>query len=180
MARAPSGVPGFPPAFAYLISGTGGESKRMLRLLKAVYHPRNRYLLYMDAGSPEEERTALAVSVRLEKVFRAFRNVHMVGKGYAVDRTGPSSLAATLHGAAVLLKMGGDWDWFITLSSSDYPIVTQDGKLPPAGSPSSDRNLIAPRLAPSVLHFSGGHPEGELDRLILIRRKGFSVGSHSG
>ncbi|CAA6671141.1 unnamed protein product [Spirodela intermedia] len=129
VARTPSGVPGFPPAFAYLISGTGGESKRMLRLLKAVYHPRNKYLLYMDAVSSEEERTALAVCVRLEKVFRVFRNVHMVGKSYAVDSTGPSSLAATLHGAAVLLKMGGEWDWFVTLSSSDYPIVTQDDLL---------------------------------------------------
>ncbi|KAJ0581655.1 putative glycosyl transferase, family 14, beta-glucuronosyltransferase GlcAT14A/B/C [Helianthus annuus] len=35
-------------------------------------------------------------------------------------------VANTLHAAAILLKEGGDWDWFINLSASDYPIVTQD------------------------------------------------------
>uniref|UniRef100_A0A1D1Z8Q2 Xylosyltransferase 1 n=1 Tax=Anthurium amnicola TaxID=1678845 RepID=A0A1D1Z8Q2_9ARAE len=129
LARAPSRGLGLPPVFAYWISGTGGETEKILRLLKAVYHPRNRYLLHMDAGSSTEERTRLAISVRSESVFRTFRNVDVVGKGYAVDRTGSSALAATLHGAAVLLRIGGDWDWFITLSSSDYPVVTQDDLL---------------------------------------------------
>lgn len=39
-------------------------------------------------------------------------------------------VANTLHAAAVLLREGGDWDWFINLSASDYPLVTQDGELP--------------------------------------------------
>ncbi|KAL2927685.1 Beta-glucuronosyltransferase GlcAT14A [Bienertia sinuspersici] len=33
----------------------------------------------------------------------------------------------TLHAMAILMKEGGNWDWFINLSSSDYPLVTQDG-----------------------------------------------------
>jgi len=33
-----------------------------------------------------------------------------------------------LHGAAVLLRIGAHWDWLITLSAEDYPLVTQDGK----------------------------------------------------
>ncbi|KAF2282372.1 hypothetical protein GH714_043834 [Hevea brasiliensis] len=33
----------------------------------------------------------------------------------------------TLHAAAILLRDGGDWDWFINLSASDYPLLTQDG-----------------------------------------------------
>jgi hypothetical protein len=37
-------------------------------------------------------------------------------------------VANTLHAAAILLREGGDWDWFINLSASDYPLVTQDGK----------------------------------------------------
>jgi hypothetical protein len=36
-------------------------------------------------------------------------------------------VANTLHAAAILLKECGDWDWFINLSASDYPLVTQDG-----------------------------------------------------
>ncbi|THU52107.1 hypothetical protein C4D60_Mb10t00530 [Musa balbisiana] len=121
--------PADPPVFAYWISGTGGEGQKMLRLLKAVYHPRNRYLLHLDAGSSAVERSNLARSVQSERLFRAFRNVYVIGQSYAVDRTGPSVLAATLHGAAVLLRLNADWDWFITLSASDYPLVTQDDLL---------------------------------------------------
>ncbi|ERN12451.1 hypothetical protein AMTR_s00025p00147820 [Amborella trichopoda] len=100
-----------------------------MRLLKAVYHPRNQYLLHLDAISSDEERTKLAHSVRSVKVFRVFGNVNVIGKADASDRMGSSSLAAALHAAAVLLKINGDWDWFVTLSSSDYPIVTQDDLL---------------------------------------------------
>uniref|UniRef100_M8BHC5 Putative Xylosyltransferase 1 n=1 Tax=Aegilops tauschii TaxID=37682 RepID=M8BHC5_AEGTA len=40
-------------------------------------------------------------------------------------------VASTLHAAAALLwghsgAGGSDWDWFINLSASDYPLVTQD------------------------------------------------------
>ncbi|KAM3386253.1 hypothetical protein ACQJBY_009714 [Aegilops geniculata] len=121
--------PGTPPSFAYWISGTGGEGRRVLKLLRAVYHPRNRYLLHLDAGASRDERTELAAAARDEAAWREFANVDVVGESYAVDRTGSSVLAAALHGAAVLLRIGADWDWFVTLSSWDYPLVTQDGKI---------------------------------------------------
>ncbi|RIA04080.1 hypothetical protein BRARA_K01722, partial [Brassica rapa] len=35
----------------------------------------------------------------------------------------------TLHAAAILLREGAEWDWFINLSSSDYPLMTQDDLL---------------------------------------------------
>lgn len=35
-------------------------------------------------------------------------------------------LATTLHAMAILLRTC-KWDWFINLSASDYPLVTQDG-----------------------------------------------------
>lgn len=127
--KVPSKGPGKPPVFAYWISGTGGDGRKILRLLKAVYHPRNQYLLQLDAGSADSERIELATAVRSRNVFRAFSNVHVMGHSYPVDRTGASAVAATLHGAAVLLRLNNGWDWFITLSASDYPIVTQDDLL---------------------------------------------------
>ncbi|CAM0904994.1 unnamed protein product [Alopecurus aequalis] len=133
---------GSPPSFAYWISGTGGEVRRVLRLLGAVYHPRNRYLLHLDAGASREERTELAAAVRAEAAWREFANVDVVGKSYAVDRTGSSVLAAALHGAAVLLRIGADWDWFVTLSSWDYPLVTQDDLLYAFSSVPRDLNFI--------------------------------------
>lgn len=128
--RVPLKGPGYPPVFAYLISGTRGENEKILRLLKAVYHPRNRYLLCLDAGASHHERSRLAFLIQSEMVFKSFGNVDVVGRSYAVDQRGSSALAAALHAAAVLLRISADWDWFITLSASDYPIVTQDGKLP--------------------------------------------------
>lgn len=120
------GRPGDPPILAYWIFGYRGESKRMLRLLKAVYHPRNQYLLQLLDGDGDEERMELAVSVESEHVFRAFGNVNVVGKSYAVAESGASALAAMLHAAALLLRISPLWDWFFTLSSSDYPLFTQD------------------------------------------------------
>ncbi|KAM0891335.1 hypothetical protein ACQ4PT_026470 [Festuca glaucescens] len=134
--------PGSPPSFAYWISGTGGDGRRILRLLGAVYHPRNRYLLHLDAGASREERAELAAAVRDEAAWREFANVDVVGESYAVDRTGSSVLAAALHGAAVLLTIGADWDWFVTLSSWDYPLVTQDDLLYAFSSIPRDLNFI--------------------------------------
>ncbi|KAL6652996.1 hypothetical protein ACP70R_011921 [Stipagrostis hirtigluma subsp. patula] len=139
----PEWGPGRPPSFAYWISGTGGDARRVLRLLRAVYHPRNRYLLHLDAGAAPEERASLAAAVRGEEAaWRVFRNVDVVGDGYAVDRAGPSALAAALHGAAVLLRVGAHWDWLVTLSASDYPLVTQDDLLYAFSSVPRDLNFI--------------------------------------
>ncbi|KAL6851465.1 hypothetical protein ACP4OV_020398 [Aristida adscensionis] len=139
----PEWGPGRPPSLAYWISGTGGDARRVLRLLRAAYHPRNRYLLHLDAGAAPEERESLAAAVRAEAVpWGKFRNVDVLGEGYAVDRTGPSAVAAVLHGAAVLLRVGAHWDWLVTLSASDYPLVTQDDLLYAFSSVPRDYNFI--------------------------------------
>lgn len=117
-----------PPILAYLILGTQGkENKRMLRLLQAIYHPRNQYLLYLDSSSTRKERKELALLIHSQAIFQEFDNVDVVGKTYVVNQMGASGLAAVLHAAAVLLKISTDWDWFIPLSTSDYPLLTQDG-----------------------------------------------------
>jgi protein xylosyltransferase len=51
----------------------------------------------------------------------------MITKANLVTYRGPTMVTNFLHAAAILLKEYGDWDWFINLSSSDYPLVTQDG-----------------------------------------------------
>lgn len=51
----------------------------------------------------------------------------MVGEPGLSNPRGASALAVTLHGAAVLLRLGMNWDWFVTLDASDYPLITQDG-----------------------------------------------------
>lgn len=116
----------FPPTFAYYISGGSGDGDRIFRLLLAVYHPRNHYLLHIGTEGSASERLRLADSVRSVPAFRAFGNVDVVGKPDPSTYMGATNIAAPLHAAAILLKIDGGWDWFIALSASDYPLLTQD------------------------------------------------------
>ncbi|KAF5179391.1 Beta-glucuronosyltransferase glcat14a [Thalictrum thalictroides] len=134
--------PGHPPVFAYWICGSSGDGEKILRLLKALYHPRNRYLLQLDATSSPQEKRKLALSVKSHQVFGAFRNVDVVGSSNPLDHKGSSVLASTLHAAALFLKISRDWDWFIPLSASDYPIMTQDDLLHAFTSLPRDLNFI--------------------------------------
>lgn len=114
-----------PPRLAYLISGGAGDGPRIRRLLRALYHPWNYYLV----GVVGEERADLEAFVRGEEAPRRYGNVRVAAAGEwgAVSRRGPTELAATLHGAALLLREFEGWSWFINLSASDYPLMPQDG-----------------------------------------------------
>ncbi|XP_022152313.1 beta-glucuronosyltransferase GlcAT14A-like [Momordica charantia] len=116
----------YPPAFAYYITGGRGDKDRIFRLLLAVYHPRNRYLLHLAADASNDERLQLAVAVKSVPAIRAFENVDVVGKPDRISYMGSSNIATILHAAAILLRIESGWDWFITLSASDYPLISQD------------------------------------------------------
>lgn len=116
-----------PPAFAYYIFGGNGDKDRIFRLLLAVYHPRNRYLLHLSREASDGDRQQLAAAVKSIPAIRAFGNVDVVGKPDRVTYSGSSYIATILHAAAILLKIDSGWDWFITLSAMDYPLITQDG-----------------------------------------------------
>ncbi|EOA18868.1 hypothetical protein CARUB_v10007491mg [Capsella rubella] len=117
------------PRFAYLVSGSAGDGKSLRRTLLALYHPNNRYVVHLDRASSNEEREELHGYIKNSTLFARFMNVHMIEKANLVTYRGPTMVANTLHAAAILLREGADWDWFINLSSSDYPLVTQDDLL---------------------------------------------------
>ncbi|GAB2287937.1 Beta-glucuronosyltransferase GlcAT14A [Dionaea muscipula] len=118
-----------PPRFGYLISGSAGDGRMLQRTLLALYHPLNQYVVHLDLESSSEERISLHRFVRDHRIFNKFGNVRMIKKANLVTYRGPTMVANTLHAAAILLKEAGDWDWFINLSASDYPLVTQDDLL---------------------------------------------------
>ncbi|XP_077212807.1 beta-glucuronosyltransferase GlcAT14B-like [Tasmannia lanceolata] len=118
-----------PPRLAYLISGSNGDGEMLKRTLLALYHPINRYVVHLDLESPPKERSDLYEFVTHHPVFTKVGNVRMITRANLVTYRGPTMVANTLHAAAILLKEGGDWDWFINLSASDYPLVTQDDLL---------------------------------------------------
>ncbi|EEF28830.1 beta-glucuronosyltransferase GlcAT14B [Ricinus communis] len=117
------------PRFAYLISGSKGDLDKLWRTLHALYHPRNQYVVHLDLESSAEERLELASRVEKHPVFAKVGNVHMISKANMVTYRGPTMVANTLHACAILLRRSKDWDWFINLSASDYPLITQDDLL---------------------------------------------------
>ncbi|KAJ9684166.1 hypothetical protein PVL29_016587 [Vitis rotundifolia] len=118
-----------PPKLAYFISGTHGDSPRLLRLLRALYHPNNQYLLHLDRRATPQERVELSASVGSVAVFAAAENVNVVGNADAVNLDGSTPIASLLRGAAILLRYCSDWDWFVNLEASDYPLISQDDLL---------------------------------------------------
>lgn len=80
----------------------------------------------MDYDATEAEHRDIAEFVAGDPVFGEVGNVWIVGKPNLVTYRGPTMLATTIHALALLLRTCR-WDWFINLSASDYPLITQDG-----------------------------------------------------
>lgn len=116
----------YPVTFAYLLSASKGDSHKLKRVLLALYHPNNHYLIHMDREAPPHEQAEIAQFVANEPVFSLVNNVYIVSKPNLVTYRGPTMLSTTLHAVSMLLRCC-NWDWFINLSASDYPLVTQDG-----------------------------------------------------
>ncbi|KAL2456548.1 Core-2/I-branching beta-1 [Abeliophyllum distichum] len=114
------------PKFAYLISGSRGDLDKLWRTLHSLYHPWNYYVVHLDLESPVEERQELSYRVETDPTFAKVGNVYVNTKANMVTYRGPTMVSNTLHACAILLKKHKDWDWFINLSASDYPLVTQD------------------------------------------------------
>ncbi|PPD83041.1 hypothetical protein GOBAR_DD20029 [Gossypium barbadense] len=141
--------------------GSKGDSNKMVRLLKAIYHPRNQYLLQLDSGSSDYERENLGFLIESETVLQTFGNVNVEGKSYAVNKMGSSALAATLHAAALLLKINSDWDWFIPLSASSYPLMNQDDLLHAFTFLPRELNFI------DYISNPGWKQRGEINRIVV-------------
>ncbi|KAH1032686.1 hypothetical protein J1N35_044860 [Gossypium stocksii] len=114
------------PRFAYLVSGSKGDLEKLWRTLHALYHPRNQYVVHLDLEAPAVERVTLASRIANHTVFSKVGNVYMITKANMVTYRGPTMVANTLHACAIHLNRSKNWDWFINLSASDYPLVTQD------------------------------------------------------
>ncbi|KAH6786466.1 Core-2/I-branching beta-1 [Perilla frutescens var. hirtella] len=130
------------PKFAYLISGSKGDLEKLWRTLHAVYHPLNYYVVHMDLESPEGERWELASRVKRHPLFTEVGNVYVNQKANMVTYRGPTMVSNTLHACAILLRRYTDWDWFINLSASDYPLVTQDDLLHTFSTLKRDLNFV--------------------------------------
>ncbi|XP_078431880.1 beta-glucuronosyltransferase GlcAT14A-like [Wolffia australiana] len=130
------------PCLAYFVSGSTGDLESMWRILRALYHPRNQYVLHLDLKSTLADRMELARRVKNDPIFSKMNNVYMITKPNVITYRGPTMIANTLHACAILLRRRKNWDWFINLSASDYPLVTQDDILHVFSSLPRDLNFL--------------------------------------
>lgn len=130
------------PRLAYLVSGSKGDLEKLWRTLRVLYHPLNQYIVHLDLESPAYERLELASRIANDTIYAKIGNVHMITKANMVTYKGPTMVANTLHACAILLKKSKEWDWFINLSASDYPLVTQDDILYTFSSLNRNLNFI--------------------------------------
>lgn len=86
-------------------------------------------MIHLDLGAEESDREEMARVVMGVRIFKAAQNVDVVGKAGFCYEDGASKVSCVLHGASVLLRLSGDWDWFVNLSPAHYPLVTQDDLL---------------------------------------------------
>lgn len=96
--------------------------------MRGLCHPRNWYIVQFDLESPVEERLELSSNIANDPIFAKVGKVHVISKANMNTFGGPMMVANTLHACTILLKMSKEWDWFINLSASDYPLVAQDGE----------------------------------------------------
>ncbi|KAK6929293.1 Glycosyl transferase, family 14 [Dillenia turbinata] len=115
-----------PPRIAYFIIGSSGDGSRILRLLYSIFHPRNYYLIHLDHKASMFQRAELALAVKSVKGFGVGENVNVIGKADVMNYEGSTPISVILHGVSILLRLNQDWDWFVNLDASDYPLISQD------------------------------------------------------
>lgn len=91
-----------PPRLAYLISGSAGDGGSVKRVLLAMYHPHNRYVVHLDLESSAKERADLFEFVMNHELFKRFENVKMITKAF-IWRNAINTLFLTLLTPHLLL-----------------------------------------------------------------------------
>eukprot|EP00899_Mesostigma_viride_P004214 jgi/Mesvir1/13794/Mv25589-RA.1 len=102
------------------------EVSSCLRLLRAIYHEDNVVAVHLDAKAPGEELVALEAALGRDPLLR--------GMAFVVPRTGVvwggvSMVTTALRVMSTLLrrdKPAVRWSYWINLSGSDYPLMTQE------------------------------------------------------
>lgn len=107
---------------AYFIQISESTLTLLPRLLKSIWHPKNTYLVHFDMKIPEWQRTH-ARAVLFRKTRKYDSNVHIM-ESEMVTYRGISMVLNILSALQVACEKSDDWDFFINVSGSDYPLVS--------------------------------------------------------
>lgn len=102
-------------SIAYCIMAHQRPSQ-FLRLLKAIYHPDNHYMLHVDLNETMKDMA--------EQLARDNHNIHVLPSRRGVWGSW-SLVQIELDAIRELLRIGANWTHYIPLSGQDFPLVSQ-------------------------------------------------------
>lgn len=89
------------------------------RLLKALYHPNNVYVIHFDLKITADVIVKAMSDIRSNETYA--KNVHIMDSDLITYR-GISMLLNTINAIHLLTELSVPWDYFINLSGADYPL----------------------------------------------------------
>lgn len=92
------------------------------RLLRAIWHRENVYVIHFDAKIDHERRIRMARLLKKEKGAKHGNILAMNSE--PVSYAGVSMLVNTINAISLVLRTSQNWDYFINLSGQDYPLVS--------------------------------------------------------
>lgn len=148
-------------SIAFFIQISNSSIPFVTRLVSRLHHPANMYLLHFDLKIPSYRVVTVVATLRANP---AYHNVHVLQREPVTYR-GISMVLNTLAAVDRLLELG-DWDYFINLSGSDYPLVH----------PSTIRRLLAlPYLRERGANFFTSSPREQWMQAVADRFDHISI-----
>lgn len=136
-------------AIAYFVQ-VGSDSVPLLpRLFARIHHPRNVYVLHVDAKVELARRKKVETMISGSDKYA--KNVYVL-PSEMVTYKAISMVTNTLTAMTLALEKHRSWDYFINLSGADYPLVSPDNQA---------RLLARPRVPIGRLNFVTFFPHKE-------------------
>eukprot|EP01025_Chloroclados_australasicus_P013125 TRINITY_DN1623_c0_g1_i1.p2 TRINITY_DN1623_c0_g1~~TRINITY_DN1623_c0_g1_i1.p2 ORF type:complete len:441 (+),score=25.75 TRINITY_DN1623_c0_g1_i1:62-1384(+) len=107
---------------AYFVLISSQESDCAIRLIKRILDKQNFYALHFDAKIKDEEIEP--VFPQLVQLNSSYGNIRFIPR-QQISYAGITLVHAELTAMAFMLENFSEWDYFINLSPSDYPLLTQ-------------------------------------------------------
>ncbi|CAB1121365.1 GT14 [Ectocarpus sp. CCAP 1310/34] len=141
----------------YLIMSSGTEElHKTKRLLKAIYDPNNFYLVHLDRKDKHSIRRDF------ENFIEEWDNVRMLEPALDVSWGGYTITLTAIFGICTMVQWNDEWDFFINLSASDFPLL-----------PQSELTTVLGKYADVGMNFVSGEPLNERNRAeVLIDDQG--------
>lgn len=119
------------------------------RLISRIHHSDNVYILHVDSKVQERDRIFVESLVKDNNAYS--RNIHLMPSEMLTYK-GISMVLNTLGAITLAHQVDKNWDYFINLSGTDYPLLSS----------TTQRRLLArPRVQSGPLNFMSLFPKRE-------------------